>query len=87
MFGIKFRFDLSGIQPVGNQWTNTDCQYYRQLTVGKKFMANIFEINAAVTVETNYCPLISVYLIDTSSEDDILLHDLLLQKNIAKLGK
>lgn len=77
---------LPGIQPVAGQWTSTDCQFFRQLTVGNKFVANIVRTESSCTVETNYCPLITVYLIDTvSSEDDIVIHEILLQKGIAKL--
>lgn len=42
-----------------------------------------YDTNA--TVETSYCPFISVHLIDTSTDDDILLHNMLIEENMAKI--
>lgn len=77
---------IVGIQSVASQWTSSDCQMFRQLTVGRKFVATIVRAENSCSSETNYCPLVVVYLIDTvSSEDDIVIHEILVQKNIAKL--
>lgn len=72
---------LSGISPVGQKWSVDDCRIFQELVVGKQFVCTIKEIGRDILHNTD--KVLSVLLIDTSTNVDIQIHRLLIQKGIA----
>ncbi|XP_062565094.1 tudor domain-containing protein 7 isoform X2 [Armigeres subalbatus] len=74
---------LHGVQPAHGDWSTEDAVRFQELTVGKKFASYIYNIQ---TDEFNPNEnIVDLMLIDVSTEDDILIHKILVDEKRAVL--
>ncbi|KAI8119984.1 Tudor domain-containing protein 7 [Lucilia cuprina] len=73
---------LYGIKAVNGDWTLDDCLFFRKLTVGKTFVSVIKDIKYDKDC-TPATPILELELIDVTTDDDILIHELLLNEKRA----
>lgn len=74
---------LHGVQPVHGDWTTEDAVRFQQLTVDKKFASYIHNITT-----DEFSPneeIVDLMLIDVSTEEDIFIHQILVDENRAVL--
>ncbi|XP_075170049.1 tudor domain-containing protein 7 tapas [Haematobia irritans] len=73
---------LYGIKAVNGDWALDDCLFFRKLTVGKTFVSVIKNIKYDQENKLS-SPILEMELIDVSSDDDVLVHELLLDEQRA----
>lgn len=74
---------FTGVQPVHGDWTTEDAVRFQQLTVDKKFASYIHNITT-----DEFSPneeIVDLMLIDVSTEEDIFIHQILVDENRAVL--
>lgn len=79
---VFFPNKIKGIKAVNGEWTLDDCLFFRKLTVGKTFVSVIKDIN----YDKECLPatqILDLELIDVTTDEDILIRDLLLNDNRA----
>ena len=88
----SFFYSFVGIKPVSEQWTVKDCLRFKELAHSKNFVClvkskkdirNKYNDNLPVTVETLY----RLELIDTSTDQDIFIRDILIKEKRALAAK
>ncbi|KAK9876258.1 hypothetical protein WA026_012557 [Henosepilachna vigintioctopunctata] len=72
---------LSGIKPKKNKWSMEDCDYFTELVSRKSFVSVLRDIEKDELYESD--PVLKLTLIDTSTEEDIFIDQMLVKKNIA----
>lgn len=70
-----------GIKPVNNKWTMDDCETFKSLVIQKQFVSVLVNIEKDELYKSDL--VLQLLLIDTSSDDDINIKNLLVQKGIA----
>ncbi|XP_061390979.1 tudor domain-containing protein 7B [Musca vetustissima] len=73
---------LYGIKAVNGDWTLDDCLFFRKLTVGQTFVSVIKNIK----YDNDTIPatqILELELIDVSTDEDVLVHELLLNEKRA----
>ena len=73
---------MIGLKAVNGDWTLDDCLFFRKLTVGKTFVSVIKGIinDEDCTPPTQ---ILELELIDVTTDEDILIHELLLNEKRA----
>lgn len=74
---------LHGVQPVHGDWSTEDAVRFQQLTVGKKFASYIYNIQSDEFNPNDN--IVDLMLIDVSTDDDIFIHQILVEENRAVL--
>lgn len=77
------RAQLSDIEPIYGDWQSEDSVFFRELVQSKPFVAIAVGVSAAID-DTNERQLI-VKLVDTSFQQDVYIHHVLIEKGIARL--
>ncbi|XP_973071.2 tudor domain-containing protein 7 isoform X1 [Tribolium castaneum] len=72
---------ISGIKPIKNKWTMEDCESFKDLILKKQFVGVITNIDRDEFHKSDL--ILEVLLIDTSSEEDVNIKEVLIQKGIA----
>lgn len=78
---VSFPF-ITGIKAVNGDWTLDDCLFFRKLTVGKTFVSVIKDIKYD-NETTPPTQILELELIDVTTDEDILIHELLLNEKRA----
>uniref|UniRef100_T1PG85 Tudor domain protein n=1 Tax=Musca domestica TaxID=7370 RepID=T1PG85_MUSDO len=73
---------LYGIKAVNGDWTLDDCKFFRKLTVGQTFVSVIKNIKYDNDT-TPPTQILELELIDVTTDEDILVHELLLNEKRA----
>ncbi|XP_019536103.2 tudor domain-containing protein 7A isoform X2 [Aedes albopictus] len=74
---------LHGVQPIHGDWSTEDAVRFQQLTVDKKFASYIYNIKS-----DEFSPneeIVDLMLIDVSTDEDILIHKILVDEKRAVL--
>lgn len=72
---------INGIKPKQLKWTVEDCQKFKELVEGKNFVSVLSEVENDELYE--YDIVLKLYLIDTSTEDDVHISNELVKQGIA----
>lgn len=72
-------FHFTDVQPKNTDWTDNDCSRFQDLTVGKQFVSQIKNVK---TEQNNY--EVELILIDTSTDEDIYIDQILVNEERAK---
>ncbi|XP_073811788.1 tudor domain-containing protein 7-like [Musca autumnalis] len=73
---------LYGIKAVNGDWTLDDCLFFRKLTVGQTFVSVIKNIKYD-NETTPPTQILELELIDVTTDEDVLVHELLLNEKRA----
>ncbi|KAI4454864.1 tudor domain containing protein [Holotrichia oblita] len=74
---------LSGIKPKQSKWTMDDCKFFQKLVLRKSLVSILVSIE---TDELYKCDkVLNLKLIDTSTETDVHINEVLIRKGIAVL--
>lgn len=71
---------LYGVKPKHRDWTLEDCMRFRKLTVGNRFVSIIKNISIDVLSNSK---IIELQLVDVDTEDDIYIHEVLIEEGRA----
>ncbi|XP_044261452.1 tudor domain-containing protein 7-like isoform X2 [Tribolium madens] len=72
---------ISGIKPIKNKWTMEDCESFKELILKKQFVGVITNIDRDEFHKSDL--ILEMLLIDTSSEEDVNIKEVLIRKGIA----
>lgn len=75
------RAKLYGVAPVNKDWSPIDCVYFQELVVDKEFVSTVKEIDRDPKNPNNIT--LELTLTDTSGEDDVYIHKLLIERKSA----
>lgn len=70
-----------GIKPIQAKWTMDDCKYFQKLVVRKSFVSILVSVEKDELYKCD--TVLNLNLIDTSSEKDVYISQLLIDAKIA----
>ncbi|XP_067627465.1 uncharacterized protein tapas [Eurosta solidaginis] len=80
---MSIQAKLHGIIAAHCDWSLEDCLRFRQLTVGQKFVASIKRITYDKLDTSCSTPILDLELIDVTTDEDVYIHEILLQEERA----
>jgi hypothetical protein len=72
---------IVGIKPIKNKWTMEDCDTFRNLVSKKQFVSVLVDIEKDEFNKSDI--ILQLLLIDTSSDEDVHIKELLIERGIA----
>lgn len=75
------KYFFKDIAPINKDWTPQDSFYFREMVVEKQFVSQIVEIKQD-RENPNHISL-GLILVDTSTHEDIYVHQVLIDKGMA----